>query len=249
MKFNYSKQFVSLVERMSQRDEEDLKFIGFGNPNAKILIIAKEASIDKKDEQYTREIKNNIDDWHKNIDESFSQEDVCKWDCDEEFNPLYPYKGRLNKICRRNEDNGGTSATWYNYQKLVDKILKRPKNEYIDFLEHCFITELSTEVRPYSGGYSEATQRSIDIRCKELLSDDFFRSFPIVIVACGHYLDMYNIDLEKIFNQKYIRMEKDNKLWLNIHEKDGRLLIHTRHLAMCSNALIDMIADNVQKFL
>ena len=36
---------------------------------------------------------------------------------------------------------------------------------------------------------------------------------------------------------------------MNVHEKEGRLLLHTRHLAMCPDTAIKDIADKVREFM
>ena len=76
-------------------------------------------------------------------------------------------------------------------------------------------------------------------------------SFPIIILACGHYVRDYNLEgrIEKTFDQHFIGTEKTENCWMNVHEKDGRLLLHTRHLAMCPDATIKDIADKVRDFM
>ena len=68
-----------------------------------------------------------------------------------------------------------------------------------------------------------------------LLSSDFYRSFPIVILACGKYFDWYNINIERIFDVKWegsteqVSLNNGKKIWLNLHysEDRKRVVIHT----------------------
>lgn len=91
---------------------------------------------------------------------------------------------------------------------------------------------------------SDETKESINIRCQKLLSHDFFKTFPIVIVPCGHYIRDYKINLEETFNQSYQRTDDDGE-WINVHRNGDRILLHTRHLSMCSNKLIEQIANHI----
>ena len=38
----YSKEFIELINRLSPTNDEHLQFVGFGNPNSRILLIGKE---------------------------------------------------------------------------------------------------------------------------------------------------------------------------------------------------------------
>lgn len=110
----YSQDFIELVKAA-----KDINFyIGTGNPQAKILIIGKEAAINKLDNkgklQYTREFENNISDWERDKEKNPSQ--IANWDLTN-YSPLYPYKGQQFKVDQN--ENGGTSRTWYNYQNFA----------------------------------------------------------------------------------------------------------------------------------
>ena len=63
-KIIYSSEFRQAIEVAKKKK----LFVGTGNPNAKILLIGKEASIDEKiyPEQHKLEFINNISDWENN---------------------------------------------------------------------------------------------------------------------------------------------------------------------------------------
>ena len=38
----YRKEFIELIDSLKNENNKNLRFVGFGNPNSKILIIGKE---------------------------------------------------------------------------------------------------------------------------------------------------------------------------------------------------------------
>lgn len=65
-KINYTSQFKEVLNQCKQNE----LFLGLGNPNAKILIIGKEAAIDKENNLKYCELKveKNLKDWGHNCD-------------------------------------------------------------------------------------------------------------------------------------------------------------------------------------
>ena len=141
----YRKEFIALVNSLKNEDDKNLRFVGLGNPNSKILIISKECSFDLGKEQdrffYKLENQDNLQQWIYNIENPIDQDTLPCWENNPDlYNPLFPFKGQLNKINRNN--NGGTSQTWLQYQKLVDKILKKDpvdEEEYVKQITKMFI--------------------------------------------------------------------------------------------------------------
>lgn len=251
-----------IFRKLIDENSENL-YLGTGNPNSKILIIGKESAIDMvlNKEQYEREIINNPIDWRRNLVNNTTQESVCSWFSDNSmYNPIYPYKGQLNKIeNKKTGENGGTSRTFHNYQKLIDKLFnKNQKSLNINFHEKCFITELNSATAKYSNLVNvEERNSSIKTR-QDLLENSFYQSFPIIIIAVGHYVRDFNIDIQKLFKVKFdvetgtIPLSKTN--YINLHYDDianpSRLVIHTNQLSInITDILIDQLADRVRKFL
>lgn len=254
--------FKNLIENTKE------EFIGYGNPGAEILIIGKECAIDPendKDGIYELSITRNREQWRSIINnpETLSPDNILSWfsPCskEEKFSPLFPFKGQLFTIRRKdrngNISNKGTSATWYKYQKLTDKIndnSSKAKDNEIDFLEHCFITEFSAVCSPYSRKSSKVAQ-SIKDRTENLLNHPFFTSFPIIIVACGPYIDLYKINLQELFDIEWdkqtIRIEGTRSNWYNLHKGKGKILIHTNQLSMnISDKLLVQIANECRSY-
>lgn len=263
----YSETFKNAL----QFSKTNKLFLGLGNPNAKILFIGKEAAIDKEAStlQYEIEVVNNVTNWEHNCEVNKQFDEVDNWFMDygiPKYNPLYPYKGQKNTIHRHKnvEDkiisNGGTSKTWYNYQKIIDALFYNAiQSENINFHEHVFISELNQETGKYSHLVPKDKREKSIANRTSLLETSFFRDFPITIVAVGHYVRDFNIDLEVIFGMNYdnekskIYSEGLKNEYINIHfdsiEEPTKLLIHTNQLSTVSNELIKKIGVVCSLFL
>lgn len=213
--------FTNLLDGISENNET---FIGFGNPNSKILIIGKECSVEIPELNQITNIENSTrwKEWIKNGKQDKNWEDVPY---DEEswkmfFDPSHPFRGELNKRRRKLKNgkwNGGTSPTWCWYQKLLEHIrnIEEP-SKTIDFYNYCFLTELSAVSKKYShDGDKKETIASIITR-KSLFENDFFQSFPIVIAACKGYLN--NIDLKSTFPNSKVIISR--QLSMNVSYKE-----------------------------
>lgn len=235
----YSNEFKDLIARIEQTKD----FIGYGNPNAKILIIGKEEALDIEKECdkeiYEKAVKSNWELWKKNdlYASSITPDSIPVWKDSKDFNPLYPWKG-----------DDLPKGTWTNYQELINRLYpEADAGKMTTFHQYAFITEFNDLPSKKSKRKDPEVQQRITHRCKNVLNHPFYKSFPIVIAACGHYVKDYNINLEDIFNQKYIEPESvkiKRGEWINIHRKDNRILIHTRQLSNSfSPELIESIAD------
>jgi len=214
----YTEEFKALLKNPNWADKK--KYIGVGNPNAKILIVGKECSLDPntKDDgekrKYEKTFLQNFDDWKKNNEANWDFDCISPWneECEifEKYNPLLPfYEQRfipLRKL-KNGQYNGGTSQTWYNYQKIINyyRARKNKKYEYsktIDFFKDCFITELSEICRRNNNGLSpeerKKTRESIGERYELICNTPYFqKQFNTIIMVCGLYAD--ELDIEKMF--------------------------------------------------
>lgn len=262
----YSDHFIEVVNFA----HEHTLFVGTGNPNSDILIIGKEAAIsmETNEAQYNREMKENANDWIQNIAQKTQLKEVDSWLNQENpvYNPLFPYKNQLNKVLSRNKLNeivrgaGGTSKTWYNYQKMMTLIYNNGlHNSTINFHEHSFSTELNQMTGKYSKDVDLNERKESIKKRAELLAFPFFQTFPITIVAVGHYVRDFNINLEQQFNVTFDEagskelskgMGKD---FINVHYgqtgNQKRMLIHTNQLSMVSTELINRLSILCNSFL
>ena len=225
METNYPKSFDQLFSVEYNCEEAD-KFIGQGNPAAKILIVAKEWGMDIKDKKsgqltipYIRGIKDNFSDWRDKRYPSIKDWFECGWDWNE-YHPLQPYKGQVMVLDNKKEiqfNNRGTSATWIAYQKFINELLpdelKVQSREQLNFYNYCFITELSSYCMPMSRKES-GTQESINARIINphgILRQQFFKEFPVIILSCYKYIDQYHIPIIDCFNDPTMQLKYEYK--------------------------------------
>lgn len=252
----YSKEFIQLIKNSLKEKEihGTNEYIGFGNPNSKVLFVGKECSLnlenkedngkDKDDPMiYEKSNEPNLLHWEQNInDTSITPECIPVWKTTRVFNPLFPYKGDGLPI-----GNG----TWNNYCKIISGLYPEMVSAKTPFHQFSFLTEFSDKVKKYSV-HSDEVGKAIKRRCVNLFPEPFFRNFPIVIVGCGHYVRDYGINLQDVFDQKWegpTRSVPETNEWINVHRNNNRILIHTRQLSMCSNNLIEEIVKLCRPYL
>lgn len=209
------KEFKDLLQNPLWEKGEH--YVGLGNPNAEILIVGKECAFDENSDSYKCEYSQNYNLW-KDRDWSIKVEDVKNWVDNpildwKIFDPLAPYSGQRFAVERRNKNGevisgkGGTSATWYKYQKLINFIrecgkLDSPVNTtHIDFYKDCFITELNELCRLNNQGLSADERRSTKENIRNrfdlmIATSSFWSHFKTVILACGPYADALRSDPE-----------------------------------------------------
>ena len=259
----YSKEFKALIDSTTE------DYIGHGNPNAKILFIGQEPAIDKKKNaaQYAHEIADNAEQWRYLTANGIGYEAIDSSKV--EFgSPLHPWANQKFQVRSGSEEAGtlkgeeGTSKTWYNYQKLINKIFElyskerkaMTKDDYLDFHRMSFHTDMSdaayTKHSESVDGKQSVTERV------SLLSTDFFRNFPIVIAAVGHfprntYGDSY---FGNLFGVEYLGNEETELYnWMNVSVRNDdahpMLLIHTPQFSdAISDRYIEQIAKRIVDF-
>lgn len=256
---NYSSSFKDFLKLADERKET---YIGYGNPDSQILLIANEpGSVNPVIQKW--DLDRNLLLWQKNEKNSVGFPDLLNvfdknrivW---ERFNPLHPYFGQhfVQAVFKEGCDNpinaekNPTSRTFKQYQKLTDLIRstterKLSQSDYIDFFKSAFVMDFSS----VSGARSkdiDSLKRNESIKNRlPLFQSQFIESFPIVIVASGHYIRDISVlnDLTKVFkNYEFIKQEPG---WLNIHKRsDGKgILLHTKHLAFASDMYLNKIAE------
>ncbi len=191
------------------------QFIGYGNPNAEILIVGQEAGYDIKDiedknSDYNKFYKPNQEHWWKMIHDS-SREYIPKnlpkevsfdkYQFPDYFVPTYPFYQQPYKLWYNLEKDGKTerlyATTYYWYQRLICNIFGGPKPEFFNFWERAFITELNGTPRK-----SHCTPMDVEANIKKRFdmmkeTKEFWSHFQIVIFACGKYADAINIKGER----------------------------------------------------
>jgi len=243
------KELLKTLETEYTVKKDLFKYIGTGNPDADILIIGKETAVDaNNDEQYINEMLNNFSDWKKMSD--YSPEKVLEFFKNNEYSPLYPYKGQ--KFAIDNGNNRGTSRTWYNYQKLYNRIYYTPDNNTINFHEKFFITEVNSTP---SKKTRDADTSSVQFRKDYFLKSDFIKSFPVIIISGVGYFKISESEneIENIFDVKFRKKcnageNESQPYWIHWNEDGTRLLINTYQLSIgISDELISEVADLIKE--
>lgn len=217
-------------------------YIGFGNPNSSILIIGKEKgfnidSAKKKNylnSQLFLESIANPDDWKKIIENNI-QDNNYKYHLESSH-----FKSALQPYTDKKPDGG---HTWNKYQKIVDHIDKPKQKSINSFFFNSFITEVNFRPSKLSKNPKDFGERL------EFLKHPFYKSFPIVILACGNYLSKTKI--EKIFSVKYesdLHTEKRKKLIE--YKSESKKLINTRQLSFdVTDEYLKLVAKIAKKTL
>ena len=122
-----------------------------------------------------------------------------------------------------------------------------------------FISELNQESAKYSHLVAKEKRENNIAKRKPLFETNYFREFPITIVAVGHYVRDFNINLEELFGVVYstelsaVNSKGLKNEFINIHfdsiEKPTRLLIHTNQLSMVSNELVNKVGEVCSVFM
>ena len=239
----YSKEFIDLLNTTNEN------LIGWGNPNAKILIIGCEPITPSQN--LLREITYNRKQWLKNSEnlpllqkwlESLGQypEDNSDYNpCRDKDDlvcglPYYNPRFQLNAECR----------TWSQYQKFTELCLKkmnlqpeRRTKRQNDFYDYCFVTDLSAAAAPCKNEVNRVeAKKSIEDRMNNLFQFEFFQKFPIIIADCGHYVRDYNIQLDELFKVPYLEKESihEKRQWIHVHKSETsepKILLHTVHFS------------------
>lgn len=235
---DYNKEFEKIIDECVKHNQ----YVGLGNPNAKILLVGKEAGspVGSKLNHGSGES------WKEN-----------KIDYSRKFTPTEP------KLKNNNH-------TWQKYQKLHDIILEKLNHKdkiqnrdayEITFVENVFTTELSNLPAPKTSDAKKQKEfePELEKRKKVFWKNQFIKQFPIVIIAASDnkYIETYSGEVCELFDVEFSEQficAKSDKLWIH-HAVKGKndifpkLLIHTRQLTNgASNELIDKIAELVADF-
>ena len=134
-------------------------FLGFGNPNAKILILGKEHyhnhKSDKDTDEFYDEIllardhdnKKNIEGWEQNIlnafQPNFDEINEPLWNENPEI-AWYFQNNKGNRELKNGTFNNGTSGTYLSYQKIYQNVfLNGQKQAQITFQKEFFLSEMN----------------------------------------------------------------------------------------------------------
>lgn len=230
----YKDEFVNFVNNGLGR-----YYIGIGNPNASMLLIGKESSIDAKNIEEIKKYNRNAQNWENLIIQN--EPDILE----------YPVK----------DDNTLKSSwgknTWSKYQRLSDIIREKVSQPYyVDFLKFCFTTELNDAPMKRT---SEADKSGIKDRKILFKNSELIQNFPVIVLACSGYIqnNEETREIDDIFGVTYCGDEegkhcfgKGNWFYLHYSPDRKKLVIHTRQLSNnVKNEMIIKMGHIIRKHL
>src|SRR5690554_555715 len=194
-------------------------FLGYGNPNGKILIIDMEQNYSSSEildsEKYYEDLlknrteinQNNADSWLKNIGRDWA----ANWNLEDESKKI-GHQTPFNYFSKqKNSRETGAEETsiemnllnaCLQYQKIYENIfMDGKKQDYMNFEKEIFITYMNDLPSNKAFNYTNLNrlkQEFIDLR-QEFFSLSFFRNFSVVILATDSYPHKYNFDIQKTF--------------------------------------------------
>lgn len=256
---NYSTEFKALL------NDFPTGYLGYGNPNAKILFLGQEPAIDLETEniRFQAEIASNAKQWASIVSHGIGYEAVNHQRV--EFGiPLHPWANQKYQVKSKLKKDDtlrgkeGTSQTWYKYQKLINTVFeqlypeyKRTKRtDYLNFHQFAFHTDMS-DLASKRHLLSDDSKQAVRKRTR-LLSHAFFRHFPVVIAAVGHFpKDSYgNSYFEDVFDTVFIG-DKGKGTWMNLNVRlnsaSPTLLIHCPQIT--STSISDFFIANLSEHI
>ena len=169
------------------------------------------------------------------------------------------------KGCGNSRPRGKFYETWSKYQRLIEAVYreeydKKPCDvKLVDFEKYAFTTELSSDPRRQSS-YVDA-RPSIEKRLELFRNSEFIQSFPVVILACGGYIqnqgegnkrqidNTFGVEYDGDTEGKHY-YSKSNWFYTHHGKSNQKLVIHTRQFSQnIMNKLIDDIAKEIRKHL
>ena len=188
------KQLIDVLDIMGIQP-----FIGYGNPDADILIVGKECALKEGSDDWKKFYEPNFRQWKESYEgHGFGYrhgEQPYNFEHGN-FHPINPFFKLENIKQTGKRETGRASSTYYYYQRLIDKIRAGSPDEfepapYIDFFSDCFITELNDICRRNDDGLSkdehQEIKQHIQVRFDWMRRTNFFNQFKVVILACGPY--------------------------------------------------------------
>ena len=240
----YTSSFIDLVNYAVLNSTEYYKnpektncpnpfFVGFGNPNAKILVFGKEKAFDKENlKQLEYESIKNPHEWNSYIQNNILINKNKFYDSKNYVNVFFPY---LNK--------NKSGHTWSKYYNLLNNVFTSIPDNENEFFNYAFFTEVNYIPSKYSSIKTFKNNERI-----EMLSHEFFKSFEVIILACGSYLRKEQI--ENIFNVNYCESIYKKRENIHIYKNSKQILINTRQLSMdVSNDLLIKVSELTKKNL
>ena len=204
------------------------QYIGYGNPNADICFVGKEAT--------------------GMLPLQCGLGSATYW-----MTSLPMFFDRI-KTDNPNDSIWKEGHTWNKYQKLYDAIFPEnaAKPGTMNFEQHVFVTEMSATpaATTAEGKGTLGFEGQLALRKQKFFTHPYFKDFKVIVLACSDYIvnfgDRREIDslFEVTFdiNGGAHEVGPQNAFWVH-HSADGkRMVIHTRQL---SGAVSDKLLEEM----
>lgn len=233
----YNENFKNFVYKSNLKTDEYYKgkiknvgnpfYIGFGNPNAEVLIFGKEKAFSETEEKKLKyESISNPKEWKDYVENSTTYRKEPYYPNTNYVNAFYPYH-TTNKSGR----------TWQKYELLINKIYDKSDFNHNDFFKDAFLSEIN-----YKPSKTSKIKKFKDPIRIEFLNNDFFKSFKVIFLACADYLSAPQI--QEIFNVKFFQDLSQPRNRIRIYKNENLIVINTRQLSFdVSDKYINTIAE------
>lgn len=204
------------------------QYIGYGNPNANICFVGKEAT--------------------------GMLPIQCGLGSTNYWMVSLPIFFDRNKADNPNDPIWKEGHTWNKYQKLHDVIFPElaSKPGTMNFEQRVFVTEMSaapattTAIGKSAPGFEE----QLALRKRSFFAHPYFKEFKVIVLACSDYIINYGDrrEIDTLFDVTFDinggahEVGPQNSFWVH-HSADGqRMVIHTRQL---SGAVSDRLLEEM----
>jgi len=194
-------------------------YLGYGNPNSKILILGQEKAFDiiyNPDLLFHESMANPFQ-WNELNDTSWGEKSNL------DFDPRFPIK-YFNYSYENEKSKRYWARTWYKYSLLISSIYSEstPKEMYFEkenisksFFNYCFCSEVNDSPKKNTSNVNTLVER---LKLTPKLYK-FYQSFPVVLLAIGksvqgNPLDFINSVFGKTEELDYLEIgiKEDNEL-------------------------------------
>ena len=204
------------------------QYIGYGNPNADICFVGKEAT--------------------GMLPLQCGLGSTNYW-----MTSLPMFFDRI-KTDNPNDSIWKEGHTWNKYQKLYDAIFPEnaAKSGTMNFEQHVFITEMSAmpATTTNEGKNASGFEEQLAQRKQKFFAHPYFKDFKVIVLACSDYIVNYGDqrEIDSLFDVTFDinggahEVGPQNAFWVH-HSADGkRMVIHTRQL---SGAVSDKLLEGM----
>lgn len=204
------------------------QYIGYGNPNAEICFVGKEAT--------------------------GMLQLQCGLGSTYYWMTSLPIFFDRNKTDNPNDPIWKEGHTWNKYQKLHDVIFpeQAAKPGTMNFEQRVFVTEMSATpaVTTAEGKKNDGFEEMLALRKRSFFAHPYFKEFKVIVLACSDYIVNFGDrrEIDTLFDVTFDmsggahEIGPQNAFWVHHDASGERMVIHTRQL---SGAVSDKMLEEM----